>query len=365
MPRNSGGTYSLPAGNPVVTNTTISSVWANTTLSDIATAMTDSLSRSGQGGMSAQLQLFAGVIGTPGLSWGLEPTSGLYRAGAADHRYSLAGVDKLQITTNGLGVANGTAPLPALNFISDPDTGIYRAGANDLAISVGGTRVFELTSTIALLAGGITQFWNVDGLVGTPGISFGSDIDTGLYLVGANSLGISAGGARRMSVSTTQIYATVPFQPDDGVVGTPIYSFNSDPDTGIYRAGANDMRFSAGGTAKFAISTNVSLEGGSVLFINDGSAGTPGLLFNNDTDTGIYRIASNIMQFSVGGAEGGFVILHASGARSLGGPAISVIDGVSAPATSAGFALIYVDTTDGDLKVKFGDGTVKTLATDT
>jgi hypothetical protein len=40
-------------------------------------------------------------------------------------------------------------------------------------------------------------------------------------------------------------------------------------------------------------------------------------------------------------------------------------DGVTAPGTSLGFAQIYVDTADGDLKVKFGDGTVKTLATDT
>jgi hypothetical protein len=39
-------------------------------------------------------------------------------------------------------------------------------------------------------------------------------------------------------------------------------------------------------------------------------------------------------------------------------------DGVSAPATLAGIAQIYVDTSDGDLKIKFGDGTVKTIATD-
>ncbi len=40
-------------------------------------------------------------------------------------------------------------------------------------------------------------------------------------------------------------------------------------------------------------------------------------------------------------------------------------DGMTAPAALAGFAKIYVDTADGDLKVIFGDGTVKTLATDT
>ncbi len=44
---------------------------------------------------------------------------------------------------------------------------------------------------------------------------------------------------------------------------------------------------------------------------------------------------------------------------------LSIIDGVSAPSTVAGSALIYVDSADGDLKIKFGDGTVKTIATDT
>lgn len=48
MPRNGSGTYSLPSGNPVVTGTVISSTWANNTLSDIATALTNSLAKDGQ-----------------------------------------------------------------------------------------------------------------------------------------------------------------------------------------------------------------------------------------------------------------------------------------------------------------------------
>lgn len=48
MSRNGSGVYTLPSGNPVVTGTTISSTWANTTLSDIASALTQSLSADGQ-----------------------------------------------------------------------------------------------------------------------------------------------------------------------------------------------------------------------------------------------------------------------------------------------------------------------------
>ena len=43
---------------------------------------------------------------------------------------------------------------------------------------------------------------------------------------------------------------------------------------------------------------------------------------------------------------------------------LSMTDGVSTPSTAAGSALIYVDSSDGDLKIKFGDGIVKTIVTD-
>lgn len=42
-----------------------------------------------------------------------------------------------------------------------------------------------------------------------------------------------------------------------------------------------------------------------------------------------------------------------------------LLDGLTAPATATGIAQLYVDTSDGDLKVVFGDGTVKTIVTDT
>lgn len=50
---------------------------------------------------------------------------------------------------------------------------------------------------------------------------------------------------------------------------------------------------------------------------------------------------------------------------SLQSPFLKVIDGVTAPTTVSGYAFIYVDTADGDLKIRFGDGTTKTIVTDT
>jgi hypothetical protein len=70
MSRNGSGTYSLPAGNPVVTGTTISSTWANTTLTDIANALTGSLAADGQTTASGALNM-----GTNKITNAADPTN--------------------------------------------------------------------------------------------------------------------------------------------------------------------------------------------------------------------------------------------------------------------------------------------------
>jgi len=48
MPRNGAGTYTLPAGNPVVSATNINVTWGNTTMNDLAGALTASIANDGQ-----------------------------------------------------------------------------------------------------------------------------------------------------------------------------------------------------------------------------------------------------------------------------------------------------------------------------
>lgn len=57
MSRNGSGTYNLPAGNPVVTGTTITSSWANNTLSDMANALTGSIAADGQTPITGNLNM--------------------------------------------------------------------------------------------------------------------------------------------------------------------------------------------------------------------------------------------------------------------------------------------------------------------
>ena len=57
MSRNGSGTYTLPAGNPVVTGTVIASTWANSTFTDVAAALTGSVAADGQTPMSGDLDM--------------------------------------------------------------------------------------------------------------------------------------------------------------------------------------------------------------------------------------------------------------------------------------------------------------------
>ncbi len=551
MPRASNGTYTLPAGNPVVTATTISSSWANNTLSDLATAMSDSLSRSGDGGMTAALELLAGVVGAPGLTWSADTTSGLYRAGAADFRYSIAATDVLKLLADATLLRDGTVGAPGVSFISDTDIGMYRIGANTLGFAVSGTRSLQIdanlsvgvrdgtaalpslcfiddtdtgvfrsgTNGISLASGGataltadtvsvyfrdgtaanpaltflsdtdlglyrvganqlgvtcgnsLTVLFNLghalgdDGTVGapmwsffndtdigmyrisnnylgfaasgafafgassgqirlasgaasTPSLSFDSDSNTGLYFVTADQLGFATGGARRMYLADTGLIMDTTFFAIDGSVGAPSITFGGDTDTGMWRGGADDLRFVVGSStvalqllntagaiqALFPVGTvgnpGISLTGdidtgiyrvsGNILGFTcggiqalamselaaafagtvqaaDGTVGTPAFSFASDTNTGVYRPAADRVAFSAGGT----IVFEANNTLGVGLAYARVYgsflipDGLTAPATHASCAQLYVDLADGDLKVKFADGTVKTLATDT
>jgi hypothetical protein len=96
MPRNGSGNYTLPVSNPVISGTTIQSEWANSTMSDVALALTNSLSRQGQGGMLAPFRFSNGDVFQPSASFTNDPTSGLYRAGPSDIRMSISGADVMR-----------------------------------------------------------------------------------------------------------------------------------------------------------------------------------------------------------------------------------------------------------------------------
>ena len=66
MSRNGSGVFNLPIGNPVVTGTTITSSWANTTMQIIADGLTQSVASDGQTPMSGSLNMATNDINNVG-----------------------------------------------------------------------------------------------------------------------------------------------------------------------------------------------------------------------------------------------------------------------------------------------------------
>lgn len=99
--RNASGTYSSPSAS-FVSGTAISSSVMNGKLDDIGAEITDSLSRSGKGGMLARLRGVDGTSALPAYSFSNETTLGLYRAGSGDLRCSSNGTDILGLSSTGI-----------------------------------------------------------------------------------------------------------------------------------------------------------------------------------------------------------------------------------------------------------------------
>jgi hypothetical protein len=106
MPRDSNGNYTPPAG-PVVSGTTIESSWANDNTDDVATAMTNSLSRTGDGGMLAPMPFVDGTQSAPGMSWSQEPNTGFWRTGPLDMQVTVGGVPYMRWNGSATSVWDG------------------------------------------------------------------------------------------------------------------------------------------------------------------------------------------------------------------------------------------------------------------
>lgn len=200
-----------------------------------------------------QIQVQDGAAATPSLSFVNDTDTGVFSSAANQLGLSAGGVARLAISTTAitstlpnLGAA-GSAAAPNWSFTGDPDTGVFNNGANQLGLAAGGTLMLALTST-QILPNAAAVILAGAGSAAAPVYSFGGDPNTGVYNIGADQLGISTGGTLRLTTSTTAFTGTLPWLGQNGTVGAPALSFSGDTDTGIYNIGANSLGISAGGT---------------------------------------------------------------------------------------------------------------------
>lgn len=142
---------------PYTAGSVISSSVINARFSDIETEITDSLNRSGKGGMLAALRGTDGTVTAPAISFTSETGTGLYRIGSSDLGLSINQAKTGEWTANGYRSANGAVATPSLSFFNDTGSGLYRIGSNDIGFAINGALVQEWVATGASILGTLGQ----------------------------------------------------------------------------------------------------------------------------------------------------------------------------------------------------------------
>jgi hypothetical protein len=207
MPRNGAGTYTLPAGNPVVTNTTITAAWGNDTMEDLGNEITNSLSREGDGGMNAPLRFVDGTQAVPGIGWVSETSSGFYWAGPGEYWAAVLGIGVLQFTDNGLliptgidlTVQGGVSFEGALNVI-----GNFSVATNKFTVAAASGNTTVAGTFAASGAGTFTSASATSlavGLTGATNPAFTVDSSTASQVAGLKVTGAATAGTVAVAVT--------------------------------------------------------------------------------------------------------------------------------------------------------------------
>ena len=150
--------------------------------------------------------------------------------------------------------ADGTMTLPAGNPVVAGTTASATVHNNTLE----DIRA-ELQDSLSRSGkGGMTATFKIaDGEAAAPGIAFTGDTNTGLYRIGADNVGLSVGGTKVLDASATAVASAQPVKLPDGTAAAPALTFTSDPNSGLYSAGADQVGIAVNGVnaATFAAST--------------------------------------------------------------------------------------------------------------
>jgi len=262
----------------------------------------------GGGTLTGNLVLPAGSAAAPSLTFG-DSDTGIYSTTTNSIFFATNGLAQWRISNVGewiplqstgiIYLNNGTAAAPSLAFNEDTDTGIYlRSSGNGMAFSFNGTLISSMTDSGTTFHTGPIAV--VDGSAATPPFTFLNDRDTGLYLVGTNTIGFSTLGTQRAYMSDSSFVSNLNFYAPNGSATNPSLSFAADSNTGLYSGGADTLSFSAAGSSVGRFQAT-SFQSDVQFQSAAGTLAAPAYAFTGDTNSGMYLAGGDDVRLGIGG----------------------------------------------------------------
>jgi hypothetical protein len=294
-----------------------------------------------------------GTMASPSITFASDTNTGLRRPGADTIGFVTGGQDVAQFTSGGhlfIGSANALSGMGASRLSIQGSSlaggtinlARFGNGVTGPAMALGKSRGSAVDTFTIVQSGdslGGLEFWGSDGTT----MVYGGRVQG--YCIGTPALGdvraglkfeTGAGGgtaATRLTISDTDIIATLPFEASNGSAAAPSYGFANSPTTGLFRAATDNIGIAHAGAETARIS-------GSSWRIGNPAANLSGLGVRMEI-AGVSQSLSSVAQFMAGASAVG--PLHVLG-KSRG---VTVTD----------YTIVQVNDVLGQLDFRGSDGT--------
>jgi hypothetical protein len=294
------------------------------------------------------------------------------------------------------GLAAGTLPITSVGAPVNPtdaatmdyvDTEVTAAAtqaiidANDTIRAANNTWTGSNTFTQSIL---VTDqyFGNGPYSPTTPTYSFADDQNTGMYRGGSGRIRFATNGTIAVDFNTSTVDLSRPLtmgsnaitgasllRSGDGALTTPVYSFASDTNTGMYRGGSGRMRFATSGVLAFDINGNTvdvlrpltmgsnQISGVSRILSEAGTVALPAYSFASDTNTGLFWKTNDTIAISTGAVES---VVFGNGGAGGNNRFLYPVEGGNGTVTAPSFSFIN----DKDTGVYWGGSGSLRMTTD-
>lgn len=207
-------------------------------------------------------------------------------------------VDTLIKSTGTFEAVAGTASAPGYTTTGDTNTGLFFSAADTLDLTTGGTSRFTLATTTLTTT---LPFRSAAGSETVPTYSYSGDIDSGMYSSGANSVGITCGGTRRVDIDATVLSTTLLLRTGAGTAAAPSHSFSGETDCGMYSSGTNTVGIAVAGARVMDFSaTNIAPTGGGDISSGDGTSFWNDISYKTLTDRGCLPWCDDLIEMPDG-----------------------------------------------------------------